>query len=171
MPYSKKRLSVIFTALLLAGGVSGCAQHQPVLSQQPLTCREALATSTGETSNKELVHFLAESVGADQQGECWRPLMKKMLDERQDIPLDHLKKAVKAFNHQQDQEIFHKAIYRYLAEIAKGNAPYRPADRMLLESYASYTIQNAAISDDKNLEQARILCQRLDRNLYSKFFE
>jgi hypothetical protein len=62
-------------------------------------------------------------------------------------------------------------MVRYLADIAKGKAPYRPEDRLLLENYCSVLINSAHSTRDKNLGQAQVLCRKLDAGLYRKFFQ
>ena len=135
------------------------------------TCEEALTSGLQGFSDDELARFLDNSLAEGRKSECWIPFMETCLKENREIPHQHLAEAVKTFNKRRTETLFHQATYRYLADIAKGKAPYRPEDRLLLENYCSVLINSAHSTHDKNLGQAQVLCRKLDAGLYRKFFE
>ena len=163
---------LLITLLLLAAGVSGCATHHhtSVVSPAP-TCEEALVNGLNKLSDDELAMLLDDSLAESRKSECWIPIMEACLSEHRAVPHRHLAEAVDVFNKRRYEPLFHKAVYRYLSDVAKGNAAYGPADRLLLETYCSFLINSAGSADDQNLRQAQMLCRRLDRNLYVRFFQ
>ena len=163
-------LLIILSLLIL--GVSGCiwGQKAVVVGTGP-TCEEALSTGIQGFSDDELALFLDSSLAEGRKSECWIPIMETCLNENREIPRRHLAEAVKTFNKRRYEALFHKAVYRYLSDVVKGKAAYRPEDRLLLENYCSFLINSAGSAHDKNLGQAQMLCRKLDAGLYSKFFE
>ena len=158
--------------ILLMIGVSGCiwGQKAVVVGAGP-TCEEALSTGLQGFSDDELAGFLDSSLAEDRKSDCWIPIMKASLNENREIPHPHLAEAVKTFNKRRYEELFHKAVYRYLSDVTRGKAAYSPEDRLLLENYCSFLINSAGSAHDKNLGQAQVLCRKLDAGLYSRFFE
>ena len=163
-------LLVVSLLFMLVG--TGCmfGRKAVVVGAAP-TCKEALSTGLQGFSDDELAGFLDSSLAEDRKSECWIPIMEICLKENREIPHRHLAEAIKAFNKRRSEELFHKAVYRYFADVAKGKAAYRPEDRLLLESYCSLLINSARSAHDKNLAQAQVLCRKLDAGLYKKFFE
>lgn len=152
--------------------VSGCGStRKAVLAEPDPTCQEVLSTGLDDFSDQELAGLLDESLTDNQKDDCWIPLMRALLNENRDVPHRHLSEAVKTFNQQRYEVLFHKAVYRYLADLARGNAPYRPEDRLLLESYCRFLINQARSARDPNLGRAQVLCHRLDPELHRKFFQ
>jgi len=173
MTIRKQTISGLLIILsLLMIGVSGCiwGQKAVVVGTGP-TCEEALYTGLQGFSDDELALFLDSSLAEDRKSECWIPIMETSLNENREIPHRHLAEAVKTFNKRRYEALFHKAVYRYLAEVARGKADYRPEDRLLLEDYCRFVINNAGSAHDKNLGQAQVMCRKLDPGLYRQFFE
>jgi hypothetical protein len=170
--WKRIRRSMVAVALLLALASAGCMfNRNAVVVEAGPTCEEALSTGLQGFSDEELAGFLDSSLAEGRTSQCWIPVMETCLNENREIPHRHLAEAVKAFNKQRHEALFHKAVYRYMADIAKGKAPYRAEDRLLLESYCSVLINSAHSAGDKNLGQAQVLCRKLDAGLYRKFFE
>ncbi|MBC8466808.1 MAG: hypothetical protein H8D55_03105 [Deltaproteobacteria bacterium] len=167
----KIRGLLIVLFILMIGG-SGCiwGQKAVVVGAAP-TCEEVLSTGLQGFSDNELTLFLDNSLAEDRKSECWIPIMEAFLNENREIPHRHLAEAVKTFNKRRYEALFHKAVYRYLSDVAKGKATYTPEDRLLLESYCSFLINSAGSAHDKNLGQAQVLCRKLDKELYRKFFQ
>lgn len=154
--------------ILLAGCVS--AKKVAVIPPQPV-CSEAAAGDLSDLTDSELIGLLDGAVDGSGLDDCWIPLMQASLDENREIPQAHLVKAVKTFNKRQYEPYFHKALYRYFKAITDNPGVYRPEDRKLLETYCSYLINSAESSRDRNLRQAKLLCRKLDGNLYARLFE
>ncbi len=170
MVTEKRLFAPIILMALLALVFTGCVhQQQAVVAPRPI-CSDALAGSLADMTDNEIAVMLDEA-SADRNKECWIPLMEKLLAGQREIPHRHLVEAVKTFNKQRYADTFHRAVYRYLANLAQGKADYGPADRDLLEAYAGHTIRQATSAKDRNLRQAQLLCQRLDRDLYTKLFK
>jgi hypothetical protein len=159
-------------ALLMAACVpqQKIAETSAPIWRQPLSCREALA-SEKMLAPLETAGLLDENYAEQHIEECWIPLMQKALDQKDDLPLAHLANALKVFNKQRHQRYFHLATYRYFSALIKGSRPYGPEDRQLLEMYCRYVINVAANVQDPNLSNAKLLCRRLDRDLYARLFE
>lgn len=173
MSIDRKATGGLLTVFLLIALLSGgCMSSRQAVVVGPVpTCEEALSTGLQGFSDDELAGLLDRSLSEDRMTGCWMPIMETCLNENREIPHRHLAKAVKTYNKRRYEDVFHKAVYRYLADIAKGKAPYRPEDRLLLENYCSVLINSAHSVGDKNLGQAQVLCRRLDGGLYQKFFE
>ena len=167
----KIRGLLIVLFILMIGG-SGCiwGQKAVVVGAAP-TCEEVLSTGLQGFSDNELTLFLDNSLAEDRKSECWIPIMEAFLNENREIPHRHLAEAVKTFNKRRYEALFHKAVYRYLSDVAKGKATYTLEDRLLLENYCSFLINSAGSAHDKNLGQAQVLCRKLDKELYRKFFQ
>jgi len=168
-------LTIIFLLFML--GNSACIwEKKMIMVNKPRpanpepTCREALSTGLHGLSDNEVARFLEKGLTDDGKDECWIEIMKICLNENREIPHKHLVEAVKTFNRKRHEDLFHKAVYRYLADVAKGKAQYRAEDRILLENYCRLLINNAKSVNDKNLGQTQVLCKKLDPDLYSKFF-
>jgi hypothetical protein len=170
--WTQKGLSMAAAALLLALAGAGCTSNRSavVMAPEP-TCEEALAAGLEGISDREVARFLDSSLTEEGPSGCWVPLMGRCLDQNREVPHRHLAEAVKAFNKQRYENLFHKAVYRYLSDIAKGKAPYRQQDRLLLENYCRILINSAHTATDRNLGQAQMLCAKLDAGLYHRFFE
>lgn len=160
-------LSLLF--MLVSGGCM-FNRNAVVVGTGP-TCEEALSTGLQGFSDDELAGFLDSSLTEDRKSACWIPIMATCLNENREIPHQHLTEAVRTFNQRRYEALFHKAVYRYLVDITKGRAPYRPEDRSLLEDYCRVVINNARSANDKNLTQVQMVCRKLDLGLYQKFFQ
>ena len=160
-------------ALVLMIGMSGCtwSQKAVVTGATGPTCEEMLSTGVHSFTDQEVAAMLDKALEEDQKERCWIPVMEVCLNQNREVPRRHLAEAVKTFNKRRYEALFHKAVYRYLAEAAKGNADYSPEDRLLLEDYCRFVINNARSTHDKNLGQAQLICRKLDPGLYRKFFQ
>ncbi len=170
-----KHMTRIYPALvvgvMLLFIMVGCAgRNNSTAGLQNPTCEEALGGELSTMSDDQVATLLDETI-EEQPQECWVPIMQQLLTDKQEIPHQHLAEAVKQFNKQRYAEYFNQAVYRYLADLAKGVDTYDQEDRVLLESYTSYTIRTAASSRDPNVRQAQLLCRKLDNELYAKLFE
>jgi len=169
----KKTIPInLAVVLILTATFFGCTglRKAAVIMPQP-TCAEAVGSGIRNTSDNDLTALLDESQGEDRRDSCWVPLVKLGLDDKRDIPRAHLAKAIKVFNKREHEAYFHKAVYRYFADLSKNRSGFRPEDRRLLQAYSSYLINSVRSQEDPNLKQAKLLCKRLDRNLYAKLFE
>ena len=134
---------LIILLLLMVGG-SSCANRQKAVVAGPApTCEEALSMGIQSFSDDELALFLDGSPAGNRKFECWIPIMERCLNEHRAIPHRHLAEAVKTFNKRRYEALFHKAVYRYLSDIAGGKETYRPEDRLLLETYCRFLINSA----------------------------
>jgi len=137
-------LLIVLSLLMI--GVSGCVwDRKAVVVGAAPTCEEALSTGLQGFSDDELALFLDSSLAEDRKSECWIPIMETSLNEHREIPHRHLAEAVKTFNMRRYETLFHKAVYRYLADAARGKAAYTPEDRLLLEDYCSFLINSAGM--------------------------
>ncbi len=120
-------------------------------------------------SDHEIALLLDQAQG-NGLTDYWIAVMERCLNEDKNIPHEHLAKAVHVFNKRQYQDLFNKAVLRYFSNLANGEGSYRSEDQLLLETFCSYLINNAATRQDQNLKQASLLCHRLDPDLYGKLF-
>jgi hypothetical protein len=149
----------------------GCAgKNNTTAELQSPNCEDALTGELSTMADAQVATLLDETI-EEQPQECWVPIIQQLLTDKRNIPLKHLTEAINEFNKQRYAEYFHQAVYRYLAALAKGDVMYDQNDRILLESYASYTIRTATSSKDSNMRQAQLLCRKLDNELYAKLFE
>ncbi len=163
-------LALILIYLCLS---TGCAQSRkavPVIAQSACTCEEVETSGIRGFSDHEVAELLDQAL-ADERNDCWMPVMEQCLNQSRDISQRHLAKAVHVFNKRHQEDLFHKAVLRYFTNLAKGQNSYGPQDRLLLETYCSYLINNATTRHDSNLQQASLLCHRLDQDLYGRLFQ
>lgn len=152
--------------------ISGCVTDRKAIVTGPgPSCEDALNTGLDAYSDQEVAEFLDRALADEKMDACWIPIMRSCLDENREIPHRHLAQAIKTFNQRRYQVLFHQAVYRYLADIEKGHAPYRPEDKALLTEYLSYLIHHAPSAHDQKLARGQMLCQRLDPGLYRKLFQ
>ena len=139
----KTTIGLLMLWLMMVGG-SGCANHpKAVVVDLAPTCEEALFTGLKGFSDDELALLMDRSLAEGSKSGCWIPLVETCLRENRKIPHHHLAEAIKIFNKRSAEALFNKAVCRYLSDIAKGNAVYRPEDRLLLESYCRFLINSA----------------------------
>ena len=159
--------SLLLLFWLVLFGLSSCAHQKPVCP----TCFDLVGGSLSQASDAQIATLLDEARGKGEIDSCWKPLIKKCLDERRNIPHDHITHAVKVFNKRRDEEYFHKAVLRYFQEIIRrDDLKYREVDREFLKAYCHYTITRATKPEDPELLQAKDLCRRLDPYLYKHIF-
>lgn len=165
---------LIFTCLgiLAASGIVGCtfSRRAAIVLPEP-TCSEVPTKGIHHFSDNEWVRLLNRSENDESLNDCWIPLMRAGLDVNRNIPGHHLKKAIKVFNQRRYDTYFHKAIYRYYAGLINRPDRYDGDNRVLLESYCSYLINTAKSSRDEHLVHAKLICRKLDDNLYAKLFK
>jgi hypothetical protein len=169
--YTYAFIGLAAVVFLVSAG-SGCVgTKRAAVVDTAVTCSEALRYGLQNYPDTEIEMFLdkAEANG-DMEG-CWIPVITRSLDENRDIPKRHLVTAVKVFNKRRYEAVFHKAIYRYFAALSKQPDTYGSVERQILEDYCSYLINRAASRRNENLNNAKLLCKRLDRDLYTRLFE
>ncbi len=135
----------------------------------PPSCQEAIDSSLAMVSDDRLAQLLDEALADDNLDACWQPAVEVALEQQRNIPHGHLAKAVEVFNQRRHAELFHAVVSRYLSSLANGQ--YRKEERRLLEAYARYAIDHAASSSDPRLRDVKLLCAKLDSDLYSKLFD
>jgi len=169
---NKTTAGLLALSLLFILVSAGCTSKRNAVVVDPgPVCEEALSTGLQGFSDHEVEGFLDNALTEDGKSTCWIPVMATCLNENREIPHRHLAEAVRVFNKRRYEALFYKAVYRYLADIARGRAPYREEDRLLLEDYCRVLINNARSASDKNLGQAQMVCRKLDLGLYRKFFQ
>jgi hypothetical protein len=154
--------------LLLAVG-AGCANTKP--QAYHYSCRDALSIGLEGFSDSRIAAYLDEAAAGDDLQACWLPMVKACLEQDRAIPRAHLARAIQQFNREGDQRLFHLAVYRYLAGFARTGDRLGPADQDLLEAYCSYLINDAKTRRDAELQQAMVLCRRLDPPMYRRLFK
>ena len=168
-----KKMAVTVLVVSGLGLLSGCALLEPKDLPEPevITCNEVLSHGVSNYSETDVVNVLhLESQNKDIKA-CWLPLMESALKEGMKLPQPELKRAIKALNSEQHNASFHEAVYRYLANIARGAGSYRSEDKALLRAYCSYLINHAENRNDGRLGQVQLLTKRLDPDMYDRFFE
>ncbi len=164
----------LFLGLLLfiAHGCMGKKQTVELMPpiKEPVACSNMLLMDTASIPYNDFILTLDNSVAGSGFYECWKPLMKKALKGGKHIPINHLAKAVHVFNRNDSKDEFSLAVYLYFKEIINGNGEYRDKEKKLLKQYLSFAIKNAQSKQDKKLERAKLVCSRLDPELYGKFF-
>ena len=174
MKMQLKKMVVLVLVIAGLGLLSGCALFGTDDLDAPVvvTCNEVLSHGVSNFSEEDVInvlHFEAQKNG-ELKG-CWIPVMQSALKEGVRLPQDQLKQAIKQFNTEQYNVVFHEAVYRYLANIARGQGVYRSEDKALLRGYCSYLINHAENRDDGRLGQVQLLTKRLDPDMYDRFFE
>jgi len=164
----------IFLGLLLfiTQGCVGKKETVELMPQieEPVACQDMLLMDTASIPYNDLILALDNSVKDSEFHDCWIPLMKKALKDSRHIPVNHLARAVHVFNRNDSKDEFSLAVYLYFKEIINGNGSYQEKEKKLLKQYLSFTINNAHSKQDKRLEKAKLVCSRLDPELYGKFF-
>ncbi len=142
---------------------------------QHLSCEEQLRQSIDGWSPSEIRNFLDEAHGSGKIETCWAPMIKKCLDGKKEIPHKHLKLAIKAFNQVQYQSYFNEAVYRYFNSIIFSKAGeeirYRKQDKDFLTAYIRYVLRYCTNKECTPLKRTKQICNRLDPDLHTKFFE
>lgn len=163
----KGRCWLTVIGLYMALVISGCTSAQPQLAR--MTCLEAKQDNYTTVTDLHLNRLLDESVNDADLYECWQPAIKAALQQDRRIEKRHLIKAVERFNQRCEEVDFHRAVSQYFALITPHE--YRGEDRQLLAAYARFLINQATRSTDVHLKEVKLLCARLDDELYNKFFE
>jgi len=168
-----KLMMFLFLSVILSM-TQGCLTKSPKLrivemSEAPLTCRRVLAMGPGSASEGQLVQVL-DRAWRMGENDCWQNLMAALLKSDREIPVPHLARAVHRFNKNRTRDLFSKATFRYLEGFVLNRHDYGVPQKHLLQAYAGFEIRRAGSKDDPALKQARLLCSRLDPDLYEKMF-
>ena len=157
--------------LFIAQGCLGTNQTVKLMEgpEQVVSCSQAQAMDLNEIAYDDLVMVL-EKAGFDNELTCWKQLMKKSLIQDRSLPLNHLAKAVHVFNANESENEFSLATHAYFFKIARDNGIYREKDQRLMKAYVSFEIKRAKTKNDDRLKKAKLVCKRLDNDLYRKFF-
>ncbi len=165
----------IISLLFLLFAVQGCIAKKETVTflpeiEEPIACSEMLSMDVGSIPSDDFGRALNRSHSGAEFDRCWKPLMERALKAGRHIPIKHLARAVHVFNRNDSQDQFSLAVYMYFKEIIKGNGVYKEVDKKLLEGYLRFIINNAKSKQDEKLKKARLICSRLDSELYGKFF-
>lgn len=167
-----KTTLVLGLVLVIAQGCVGKNERVELMPEieEPVGCSDMLLMDAASIPYNDFILALDNSVEGSGFYDCWKPLMKKALKDGMHIPVNHLAKAVHVFNRNDSKDEFSLAVYLYFKEIINGKGSYHDKQRKLLAQYLSFTINNAQSKQNKNLEKAKLVCSRLDPELYRKFF-
>ena len=174
MKRQAKKMAVTVFIFAGFGLLSGCvfSGSEDVLPvEKTVTCNEVLRHGVSHFSAGIVTQVLQEESRNKDLESCWIPVMQSALKEGVQLPQAELKRAIKQLNTEQYSDAFHEAVYRYLANIARGQESYRFEDKALLRAYCSYLINHAENRNDGRLGQIQLLTKRLDRDMYDRFFE
>lgn len=169
-----RKTAVTIVASLGLAVLSGCVLFESEKLPQPVavvTCADVLRNGVSNFSDAEVVTVLQTESESKNIESCWMPVMQSALKETIVLPQSLLQQGVKRFNSEQYNDVFHTAVYRYLAGIARGQGSYRAEDKALLRAYCSYLINHAENRNDDRLNQIQLLTKRLDPEMYDRFFE
>ena len=152
----------------------GCMSSKKTVQLMPapeksVTCSQALAMGPDEILNDDLGLILDQAL-IENDKSCWKRLVKTALEQDSYIPMRHLAKAVHAFNANESENEFSLSIHRYFLEITRGKGTYQGKDQNLMKAYVSFEIKRAQTKNDDRLKKAKLVCKRLDNDLYKKFF-
>ncbi|MCG8567024.1 MAG: hypothetical protein MI747_18275 [Desulfobacterales bacterium] len=163
------KFGLLLSCLFLVVAGQGCVQkHASIPQTGRLTCDQAAAADS--VAPEALAHILAEArQNPDMEG-CWTPLMKQALNRGWTLPMADLTLAIHRFNRSDSPALFSAAVHQYLVGIVNGKAGYGARERRLLAAYLRFVIEHAPSKQDIRLKQARLLCLRLDSELYQRFF-
>jgi len=157
----------MFGFWVLLASLFSCSHQKPVCP----TCFDLIGGSLSQASDAQIAVLLDQARDKGEINSCWKPLIKKCLDEKRDIPHKHVTLAIKALNKKRDEVCFHKAVLRYFQDIIrKDTIKYRQVDREFLKAYCHYVIIHAQKATDPKLLQAKDLCRHLDPDLYQHIF-
>ena len=137
--------------------------------EKPVSCSQALAMGPDKIANKDLGLILDRAL-LENDKSCWKSLVKKSLDQDLYSPMRHLAKAIHAFNANESEDEFSLSTHRYFLEITRGKGTYQKKDQSLMKAYVSFEIKRANTKNDDRLKRAKLVCKRLDNELYRKFF-
>lgn len=137
--------------------------------KQPVSCSQALSMGPDAISGDDLALILDRAL-LENDLSCWKRLVKTSLGQGRPVPMNHLAKAVHAFNANETENEFSLATHAYFLGIAKGYKPYRENDQRLMKAYVGFEIKRAKTKHDTRLKRAMHVCKRLDTDLYRKFF-
>ena len=163
----------LFLAVLLFVA-QGCLGKKETVKLMPIpenrvSCSQALSMGLDGISNNDLGLILDQAL-LDNDQSCWKQLVQKSLNQDRNIPMTHLARAVHAFNANKSEKEFSLATHMYFLEIVRGGRAYQKQDQNLMKAYVSFEIKRAKTKNDNRLKRAKLVCKRLDNDLYRKFF-
>jgi hypothetical protein len=175
MDIFKQKNKLIIFCMFLFFTAQGCVAKKETITlmpgiKEPVACSDMLLMNTGSIPYNNFILALDNSYSGYGFDTCWKPLMKKALKDGRNIPAKHLARAVHVFNRNDSKDEFSAAVYLYFKAIINGNDSYGDKERKLLAQYLSFTINNAGSKQDERLEKAKLVCSRLDPELYGKYF-
>lgn len=175
MTWPVTKLKGFFGVLVVLLALQGCVGSKTTVEMMPApesapVCSEILTGGLEGVSDHDLAQALDSASGGMEMDRCWKPVMKRALMQNREIPMRHLAKAVHVFNRNGTREYFSAAVYQYLRGVVNGKGVYRAAEQHLLEEYLRFSIKNARTRHDPALEKARLVCSRLDPQMYDRFF-
>ena len=163
----------LFLAVLLfmTQGCLGKKETVKLMSapENRVSCNQALSMGLDGISNNDLGVILDRELLENDQS-CWKQLVLKSLDQDRNIPMLHIARAVHAFNTNKSENEFSLATHMYFLEIVRGGRAYQKQDQDLMKAYMSFEIKRAKTKNDNRLKRAKLICKRLDNDLYRKFF-
>ena len=172
----RQRYTIKFTLFLVAllFIAQGCLGKKETVQlipapENPVTCSQALSKGIDEISNADLALIMDQAFNEEDLS-CWKRLVKTALEQDSYIPMRHLAKAVHAFNANESENEFSLSIHRYFLEITRGKGTYQGKDQNLMKAYVSFEIKRSQTKNDDRLKKAKLVCKRLDNDLYRKFF-
>jgi hypothetical protein len=170
----KNAIKTILFLVLVLFTIQGCiAKKETVkLMEVPVkkvSCNQALSDGVKNLSKEDLDLALDRAL-FNNELTCWKDLMTELLMQERSVSMKHLAKAVHVFNKNESENEFSLAVYQYFLGIIKGKGRYLAKEQNLMKSYVSFEIRNARAKSDTRLKRAKLVCKRLDKQLYEKFF-
>lgn len=140
-----KKITLLILAVVFMGFI-GCAKKKIVYTPQP---------------SPPPMPTLAEKLDDLYQNdlENWRIIMKGfVLEERKDLPEQHLRYAIREFNHDNTRKPCMNAAFLLLQLLSKKGGHLYGEDHELLDNFAESSVTN---EDPDSLRQLKQICQYL----------
>lgn len=174
MKHPFRLTGILWAGIFIFLTTQGCMGSKKTVEllpvDEPLTCGEMLSMEPSDIPDHDFNHALNTTFTGPAFQTCWKPLMKQALGSGRKIPKYQLARAIHIFNRNDSKHLFSAAVFLYFREILDDNGMYGERERKLMVAYLSFAIQNANSKKDQNLETARLICSRLDPELYNKYF-
>lgn len=167
--------AIIIIILFLLAATVGCVGKKKTVKiipapEVPKECSQILVMSLFDIPDDSFHSALDKGYQTNDLEYCWKPLIKKAIKAKKPIPMRHLSKAVHIFNRNDSKSHFSDVVYLFFKGIINGDRAYGKIEKKLLAEYLSFSIQNAGSRQDPDLEKAKLICAKLDPELYGKFF-
>lgn len=167
--------AIIMIGLFLLVATVGCVGKKKTVKiipapEGPKECSQILVMTLFDIPDDSFHFVLDKAYQTNDLEYCWKPLIKKAIKEDKPIPMDHLAKAVHIFNRNDNKSHFSDVVYLFFKGVINGERAYGEIEKKLLAEYLSFSIQNAGSRQNPALEKAKLVCARLDPELYGKFF-